>query len=235
MAILTLETIVDKLPTSWKISHLPKEVLMNLYERKLNGETNERIATWLRDDHGFDISPMQLWRIFKATVPDFLMNSKKTIVHDDVKVVEQIRELEKVADMQLDRIKSQRWDEMDQEGIGRMNPQTGEIEYAATNKNLNDTIRTYNGLIKNILEMKASIGLIRKQPETIEVKTSMNAPTRQVLRDMIQNALKTGPDLTKFISEGNSEPATIEAEFTERGEQNVEQLLESPKKTDVKN
>lgn len=211
---------------------------MEMYERKFNGESSEQISAWLEDSHDLKVSPRQLWRIFKSTIPDFVMEASKQrrlVLSEDDKTLEQIQELEKVAEMQMDRIKSQRWDEMDQEGIGRTNPQTGEIEYSATNKNLNDSIRTYNSLIKNILEMKATIGLVRKQAETIEIKTSMNTPTRQALTSMIQNALKTGPGLTKFIQDSE----TIDAEFTEHkegiDEQAMEEPLERTEKSDVSN
>lgn len=204
-----------------------------MYQKKFNGESNDQIVVWLRDSHGLDISSRQLWTTFKNTIPQALMDFKKKrpgVITEDDQILEHIKDLEKVAAVQLDRINSQRWDELDQEGIGRMNPQTGEIEYAATNKHLNDTIRTYNGVVKSILEMKAAIGLVKKQPETIEIKAAMNTPTRLALKDMIHKALQTGPDLTKFIQENNE---VHDAEYTEHVEpteetENVNELLEGP-------
>jgi len=205
-----------------------------MYERKFNGESTEQIALWLQDSHNLNISSRQLWRIFKSTIPDFVMEAvkqHKNILTEDEKTLDQIRELEKVAEMQLERIRAQRWDEMDQEGIARTNLQTGEVEYSATNKNLNDSLRTYNGLIKSILEMKSAVGLVRKQAEVIEVKTSMNTITRQALTGMIQNALRTDPSLNKFIQEGTEE--AVEVEYTEVESNEID--MESPERAEIEN
>ena len=181
-----------------------------MFHKKLNGETVHQISEWLDEQYNMKISGRQLWNIFKKCIPDMLlkMNSKPGFYkEEDIGGVKNhILSLERLAKIQLERLNAQFYDELEQMGEKRYNPQTGEVEYSATNKHFNESARVYNQLVKNIIELKMSIGLVKKTPDVIEVKTKIDSGTRIVMREMIMSAVSNiGDDLDKFIQDNPGE------------------------------
>lgn len=173
-----------------------------MIQKKLEGESNQKIADWLQEIHNISISEKQLWNIFRKCIPTALMNmSNKPVFDDDAAalVKEQIKELEKLARMQKERLEAQFYDEVDQMGEKRYNPETGEVSYSATNKYFNESARVYNQTIKNIIELKMSVGLVKKEPEVVEIKRSMDDNTRKDLRNIIMSGLTQSNALDKFV------------------------------------
>lgn len=207
--MFVLEEMVNKIPSRSILSSINKEDLIEVFHKKLNNDSNEEIAEWIENNCGVSISARQLWNIFRQCIPDMVLKSKnRPNFHDpdDIKgIVHKIEELEKVAEILMDRLKTQYFDELDQMGTPRMNPQTGEVEYSATNKFFNDTARVYNQTVKNIIDMKMSVGLVKKAPEVIQVETGMRKEERDALKDIIMHNLNKSDRLNKFVkSSGNS-------------------------------
>jgi hypothetical protein len=176
-----------------------------MIQRKLNGDSNESIAEWVLTQYGIEVGTKALWNIFKKCIPDLLlkMDCKPAFFEENqIKgVMKQIEDLESLIKIQFDRIKSQWFDELDQAGNPRMNPQTGEVEYSGTNKNFNETARVYNQLVKTVIELKMAVGLVRKEPERIEIESKqvMDKTTRAIARSLVRDALDAGPDCSRFI------------------------------------
>lgn len=234
--MLSLEKIVDSLPKRCALYACPRELQIEAIERRLRGDTHESISQWLRDTHSISISAMALWKTFARCIPDMVLKMRKNMIPSTESEVEgiqrQIENLEQMAEIQLERLKTQYYDELTQEGMERFNPQTGEIDYSGTNKHFNDSIRAYNQTIKNIIELKMAVGLVKKQPDAVDVRHYNMTPdaAKVSLKDVVVQALVVGPEIQKFIQE-NSEPKkkeVIDAEVVEIVEETTESNSEIP-------
>lgn len=216
--MFVLSEIVKKIPERSQLAKLSFEQKLQMYEMKIAGESNDTISKWLLEECGIHATPKTLFGVFRNTIPDILLQRNKIIMFEPEQMdTRHIESLEKVAELQFQRIKAQLMDELDQMGEAKINNETGEIDYSGVNKNLNETVNTYNRLVKNIYELKMSIGLIRKVAEEKNVKHSftMNNTQRDAIKRMIQSNISNTTRLEKF----RQSPASIDV--TEEDEELV--------------
>ena len=182
---------------------------------KIDGESHETICKWLADTCDVHITPKSLFNVFRQSIPDILLRHNKIVMFEPEEMdTKHIEKLEKLAEFQFDRIKAQYYDELEHMGEPKVNEETGEIDYAGVNKNLNETINTYNRLVKNIYELKMSIGLIRKMPEekTVSHQFKMSSSQRDAMRRMVHSQLANSGRLEKFRQTPTDQ--ITEAEYT---------------------
>lgn len=199
--MFVLSEIVKKIPERSQLSRLSFEQKLKMYEMKIAGESNDTISKWLLEECDVAVTPKVLFRTFKNTIPDLLLKQNKIIMFEPEQMdTRHIDSLEKLAEFQFQRIKAQYFDELEQMGDPKINNETGEIDYSGVNKNLNETINTYNRLVKTIYELKMSIGLIRKVAEEKNVKHTftMGSAQRDAIKRMIQSNLSSSNRLDKF-------------------------------------